>query len=597
MEKILSLATNRVYDIEVKRNSENQMPCPECSQERKKKTAKSFSYNAEKEVGHCFNCDARFVKYEPFEKKEYVKPKWENYTKLSENAVKWFERRCISQKTLLAAKISEKKEWMPQTGKEMNCICFPYYRNDEIVNVKFRDGKKNFKLISGAELIWWNYDAINTYEEVIIVEGEMDALSVMQSGFENVISVPNGAATGKMEYFDSSFDDLGKVKSFIIATDNDLKGIELKNDLIRRLCVERCKTTSLKQYKDFNDMLVGEGVESIKNAIKNAEFIKVDDVFEVMDFKTEIDTYFENGLPQGKELGIPELDKIIRWMTGHIAIVTGAPTSGKSEFIDFVCAKLNTLYGWKTAYYSPENSGIAVHYARIFAKYIGKKFKKSLITEAEKDTGEEFLKENVFWVQPDYDINPAKILSKFEYLVKANGVKVFVIDPFNRIEQTAEYGNQIQFIQKTLGKFISFAKKTDSLLILIAHPTKLKKMDNGKFPMPSLYDVSGSADFFNMTSYGISVRREQKDDLSFENFGQVAVTKAKINETMGDTGIWDFRYNINNGRYIHDAKDNTNDFDNSNWITKEDYAEPEATQEKPLPKLNPAEAWEDEFDY
>src|SRR5690606_4129586 len=101
-------------------------------------------------------------------------------------------------------KIGEIKEWMPQTGKEMNCIVFPYFKGGELVNTKFRDAKKNFKLHSGAELIWWNYDALTRFEEVIIVEGEMDALSVIQAGFDNVISVPNGASTGKMEYFDSS---------------------------------------------------------------------------------------------------------------------------------------------------------------------------------------------------------------------------------------------------------------------------------------------------------------------------------------------------------------------------------------------------------
>lgn len=589
METIISLATRQIYEIEVKRNTENQMPCPECSHNRRKKAAKSFSYNAEKEVGYCNHCEARFVKHTPFEQKQYVKPKvqWENFTKLSDNAVKWFEKRGISQKTLLAAKIGEVKEWVPQEEKEMNCIAFPYYRNGELVNVKYRDGKKNFKLFSGAELIWWNYDAIKVFEEIIIVEGEMDALSVMQAGFENVISVPNGASTGRMEYFDSSFDDLNQVKSFIIATDNDLKGIELKNDLIRRIGIEKCKTANFKQFKDANEVLVSEGVEGLQNALKTAKNIKLSDVYAVEDFQNEIDAYFENGLPQGLRIGIDDLDELIRWQTGRFGVVTGAPSSGKSEFIDFIYSKLNIVHGWKFGYYSPESMPLPLHYSRIFEKFIGKQYDKTKITEAEKETGDDYINENVFWVAPEMDFTTDEILARFEYLVKAKGCKAFVIDPFNRIEQEAQHSdNERLFIKKTLGKMISFAKKTDSLLLLIAHPTKLQKnKDNGKFPMPTMYDISGSADFWNMVDYGISVRREQDDETKkFLTFGQVNIAKTKYNKTMGSTGLWEFRYNIQNGRYTSEnASDGLPQYDNSNWITKEEYNEPPP---QPLPQMS-----------
>ena len=603
METIISLSTRQVYEIEIKRSGENNMPCPECSHNRRKKNDKPFSYNSEKEVGYCNHCDTRFVKHTPFEQKQYIKPeiKWENFTKLSDNAVKWFDNRGISQKTLLAMKIGEKKEWMPQTEKEMNCIVFPYFRNGELINTKFRDGKKNFKLYSGAELIWWNYDALKTFEEIIIVEGEIDALSAIQAGFENVISVPNGASTGKMEYFDSGFDDLNKIKTFIIATDNDLKGIELKNDLIRRLGVEKCKTANLKQFKDLNEVLVSGGVESVSNAIKTASEIRLSDIFTVDDFQNDLDSYFENGLPQGLRINIEDLDEKIRWQTGRFGVVTGAPSSGKSEFIDFVYSKLNILYGWKIGYYSPESMPLPLHYSRIFEKYIGKKYQKNVISEAEKNTGDDYINDNVYWVAPDDDFNTEEILARFEYLVKAKGCKAFVIDPFNRIEQGANHSdNERLFIKKTLGKMISFAKRTDSLLLLIAHPTKLRKDEKTKkFPMPTMYDISGSADFWNMVDHGIAVRREQDDEGKFQTYGQINVAKTKYNYTMGETGLWNFRYNINNGRYVFDDINTATSptFDNSNWITKEQYTPPEPEKEKPLPKLNPQDAWEDEFEF
>ena len=598
VETIISLATLQTYDINLKKGAENHGTCPECSHLRKSQNRKAqcFSYNAQKEVGHCMNCDASFVKHKPFEKKEYLKPvfQFENYTKLSDKMVKYFESRGISQRTLLQMKISEKKEWLPQTEKEVNCIVFPFFKENELINLKFRDGKKNFKLSSGAELIWYNYDAILNNEEIIICEGEMDALSFIQSGFDNVISVPNGANIGRMEYFDSSVDDLNKVKTFIIATDNDVKGVELKNDLIRRIGMEKCKTISFKHYKDANDVIVSEGIERLKLIISEAKLIPMPDVFTVDDFQNELDDYFENGMPQGKTVGNYELDKLVRWQTGRFGTVTGIPGMGKSEFVDFVYAKLNILYGWGLGYYSPESMPLPLHFSKIYPKFVGKEYKKGVITMAEKLTGEEYINKNVFWVNPEIDINIDEILARFEYLVKAKGCKAFVIDPFNRIEQTAKNSDdKTLLIKKNLSKMINFSKKTDSLLLLIAHPTKMRKEEGTKkYTMPTAYDVSGTADFYNMSDYCITVHRSQDDSGLKKPFGTIFIEKTKYNKTMGDTGLWSYWYNINNGRYITDAMDGmpkSNEWDNTNWITKEENKPEEI---KPLPMATLGQAFE-----
>lgn len=598
METILSLATMELYDVPLLKRGENQSVCPECSHLRKPehKKTKCFSFNVEKEVGYCNHCNARFVKHNPFEKKEYLKPVFEfqNYTKISDKLVKWFEGRGISQKTLLTYKISEKKEYLPQTEKEENCIVFPFERKGELVNLKFRDGKKNFKLVSGAELIWYNYDAILKNEEIIICEGEIDALSFIQAGFDNVISVPNGANIGKMEYFDSSFEDLNKVKSFIIATDNDLKGIELKNDLVRRLGMEKCKTLSFKQYKDANELIIHEGIETLQKVVNDAKFLTLPDIYAVDDFKNDLLDFFKNGIPQGKTLNIPELDKVIRWETGRFGVVTGIPGMGKGEFVDFVCCKLNNLYGWPVGFYKPEDMPLKVHFSKLYPKIGGREFTEGVISETEAHNGMEFINKNFFWVNPPVDINIDEILSKFEYLVKAKGCKVFIIDPWNRVEQSAQHSdNERLFIKKNLIKMNNFAKRTDSLLLLIAHPTKMTKDEKGNYLIPGPYNISGSADFLNMADYTLTVHRMQDDDGKYRTIGAVVVQKTKINKTLGATGTWPYLYNINNGRYETDhMSGEPTKWDNSNWITKEEYKEPE--KEYKIPTVTPNEAFGDD---
>ena len=94
-ELIVDIATRKEYIIDVKRSGENAQPCPKCSQDRKNKSAKSFSYDAMKEVGYCQNCNSSFAKKKEFipvkqQKKEYVRPQWTNVTQLPDKLVQWF---------------------------------------------------------------------------------------------------------------------------------------------------------------------------------------------------------------------------------------------------------------------------------------------------------------------------------------------------------------------------------------------------------------------------------------------------------------------------------------------------------------------------
>ena len=76
------------------------------------------------------------------------------------------------------------------------------------MNVKYRDSEKNFKLIKGAELIFYGLNNIKPYSTCHIVEGEMDHLSMYEAGFPSVVSVPNGANKGnqKLDYLDNCYE-------------------------------------------------------------------------------------------------------------------------------------------------------------------------------------------------------------------------------------------------------------------------------------------------------------------------------------------------------------------------------------------------------
>ena len=186
--KIKSTITGALYEFTpAGRTEEERYICPECSHLRKKKNDKCFAWNNNEDVGYCHNCTASFYVYRPSEK-QYIAPAWKNITALTDKAVKWFTGRMISQDTLVKMRIYSDTAFMPQFNREIETICFPFFFQDRLVNIKYRGAEKSFKMHTGSELIFYNQDALLNNEDIIIVEGEIDALSFIQCGFNNVIS-------------------------------------------------------------------------------------------------------------------------------------------------------------------------------------------------------------------------------------------------------------------------------------------------------------------------------------------------------------------------------------------------------------------------
>ena len=180
-----------------------QGTCPLCSHTRQPKNqkAKCASYDWERGLGTCHNCNSSFQLHTYQRKgaseKEYVRPTppdpeypGRDYG-LDDKVIEWFKTRGISPETLLDLKVGQGSEYMPQTGKSENTIKFNYFMGDQLINVKYRDGRKNFKLYKGAEKVFYNINSIVGYEYCIITEGEMDVLALHEAGIPNVISVPN----------------------------------------------------------------------------------------------------------------------------------------------------------------------------------------------------------------------------------------------------------------------------------------------------------------------------------------------------------------------------------------------------------------------
>lgn len=568
---ILEINTKEKYEVNfpAHRSGEIQTKCPVCADNRKRgnENKKPLMFNVGKGTGKCFNCDSVFVEFkdrpmtEKIEK-EYKRPEWKNNTSLSENVVKWFEGRGITQFVLRQMKITEGLEWMPQTEKNVNTIQFNYFRGEELINVKYRDGAKNFKLAKDAELIFYNINAIESSMECLICEGEIDCLSWIQAGYKYAISVPNGAGkkTQNLQYLDNCIDYFENKTKIYISYDNDEPGNNLKNELVRRLGAERCFLIDLEGEKDANDYLKKYGQSKLIETLQYAKDIPIEGVFTCEDFEVDLDFIFQNGLKEGYRIGLSGFDELMRIETGRLAIVTAIPGHGKSEFVDEVVERLNVFHGWKAAYFSPENFPLQYHGKKIIEKLTGKVMSSRYMDSKEYIKAKIYLNDNFSFIMPkDDQFSLDNILDKARQLVLKKGIKTLVIDPWNRLEYQQDKGEtETKYVARQLIKMVNFAKINDVFLVLIAHPTKIGKNAAGEYDVPNLYSISGSANFFNITDYGITIyRRGDETD--------VHVQKVKFKH-LGERGMCSFRYDTSSGRYASIDSEGHFKFENESHI-------------------------------
>ena len=503
------------YNLDTKAT---QGVCPWSTECRKPANHKKkcSSYDWERGLGTCHNCNKTYqlhtYKRKGETSREYVKPvaSVEEFNIPRTKVAEWFKTRGISTQTLIDLQVSEGPEFMPQTGKTENTIKFNYFMGGELINIKYRDGRKNFKLFKGAEKVFYNIDSIVGYDTCVIVEGEMDVLALHEAGIRNAISVPNGATlnTNNLDYLDNCIDYFEDKEKIILAVDQDEPGIALQNELIRRLGAEVCYLTNFIDCKDANDYLLKYGKEELVKTINECRPVPLENVTTFKDIEHEVTDFVQNGFRKGFQIGIKNFDDIFSTYTGQFITVTGIPSSGKSDFVDQMVVGYNNNYGWKTAFASPENAPTYLHAHKLMRKVWQDMPRKSDIGSAKWKQVAEHVNDNFFFIDMErYTLET--VLRKGAELVKRKGIKCLVIDPFNKIRDVDCKSEDVnRYTMEYLTKIEIFAKKYDVLVFIVAHPTKMYKTSEGKIEEPTMYNIKGGGEWYDASYHGLLVHRD-----------------------------------------------------------------------------------------
>lgn len=559
------------YQVDIRHRTSGVIKtiCNQCLPTRHNKRDRSLRVNIDTGHCHCYHCGADFYVPDDTEEREkaerqaarkrraaavvpqhFQRPVFDaSKTTLSDATERWLvETRCIPQSVIAELRITEQEEFMPQFGAKERCVCFNYFEGGQLVNTKFCSGKKHFKMVQGAELIPYNIDSLIGQTSCIIHEGELDAASSIAAGFKGVISVPAGANSNLSwldRFMETHFEDLEEI---IIAVDTDSAGIRLRDELVNRLGAERCRVVAYgPDCKDANEHLVKYGLESLRIAIEQAVEVPLEGIFTAADLHGDLRALFDNGFGPGAETGWEEMDKICTYERRRNIIVTGTPGAGKSEWVDELVLRLCLRHQWKIGFFSPENIPIVYHLRKLIEKLTGHRFQNGCgMTEGLLARSEEFLAENVSHISLKGNATPDRVLAKARELVVRRGCRIFVFDPLNRFDHEPAPGQtETQYISNLLNKFTEFATQYNCLLILVAHPRKMNRNPTtGATPRVEMYDINGSADFYNKADYGIVVERDKEIGIT-----RVYVDKVKFKH-LGVGGVATFVYDPVNGRYL-----------------------------------------------
>jgi twinkle protein len=155
------------------------------------------------------------------------------------------------------------------------------------------------------------------------------------------------------------------------------------------------------------------------------------------------------------------------------------------------------------------------------------------------EKADKWIDANFSFIVPDESSYPTVpwVLDRFAASALRYGTRLFVLDPWNELEHDRPPGVSLtEHVGTALRDIKAFTRKYEAHLIVVAHPAKLRREQDGKYPIPTLYDISDSAHWANKADVGIIVHRKTEDET------MVKIAKSRYHDQIGKPGEVSVRY-------------------------------------------------------
>lgn len=525
--------------------------CPVCSATRKKNKndpCLSINIDHERMVYKCHHCGWNGIfpmednhKIPQLQDLNSARAKKINKQKLTQEALDFLRNRCISESVAKEAGLFSVKHYINAEQNYVNCIGFPYFSGGKETGSKIRSIQSKGFSCTNALRSFFNIDNVVEGETLFIVEGEIDALSLMEVGVDSVVSVPNGAvnklSTGQVDpredkgfsFLWDARSALEKAEMIVIATDADSSGKAMAEEIARRLGKEKCwKIEWPDGHKDANEVLTLLGKSALVDILERPTPWPVAGVYDADHFRDAVKQMYTDGIAGGLSTGYGNVDELYTTVAGQLTVVTGMPSSGKSEFIDQIMMNQAKNYGHKFAVCSFENEP-RLHIAKFLSKYVGKPFfdgHTPRLDPQELDDAYDFIREHlIFLHHQESDMTTLDdIIDRLKIAVMRHGIRGAVIDPYNYIDRPKDMA-ETEWISQMLTRLRVFAQASEIHLWFVAHPTKMPR-EGGAIPVPKGNDIAGSAAWFAKADFGLTVHRPSPED---SDVSQIHCWKCRYN--------------------------------------------------------------------
>lgn len=450
-------------------------------------------------------------------------------------------------------------------GGDGGALVIPFMRNGEVVRRKYRrfgveDGK--WTADKGGLRIAFNEDCLRDEslraQPLVITEGELDAVAAIQAGFPRTISVPDGApppgerdkdeleASAKYAWLADIRELLTRelVETIILAVDGDENGAALMQDLSVLLGRFRCKYLTYPKRKDgtrckdLNEVLQSYGSKGVVETVNRAQWLRVDGVYRM----GELPPLPPSVIYEPRHRLFAENFKC---RLGDFSVITGTPGFGKTSFANDVFCGIASDHHLTIAWASFEQEPQRDHRRNLRSWFCG--MPEWQLDPQQIEAADRWIDaQHLFLIPKEHeDADLEWLLDKMELAATRYGARVFIIDPWNELEHArARDETETEYVGRAIRRLKRFAKAFKVHVCVIAHPTKSVKDADGNYKMPTLYDIAGSANWYNKADLGVIVHRENEDDTL------IKVQKSRYHDIIGVPGEVRMQYSKDEKKFI-----------------------------------------------
>lgn len=269
--------------------------------------------------------------------------------------------------------------------------------------------------------------------------------------------------------------------------------------------------------KDLNEVLLEHGAEAVSKVLTSAKPYPVRGLYSLSDFPEVPEV---RGIP----IGIDCMDDKIQIVPGTLTVFTGYSNMGKSTVMNTVIANAISrgivccVASFETAPRPILRDGVA----RALIGCEEHQFKGHEQRRAAYDTLQIQMKIISNALDEDLEFDIDAFLDIARVCVIRDGAKLVILDPWNELEHKRRRDESLtEYVGRAIRRVKAFARQHNVAVWIVAHPTKPQKGIN---QLPSLYDVSDSANWSNKADYGLVYHRKDKT----VNEAQLAVVKVRM---------------------------------------------------------------------